>query len=319
MHKREIRKQFDRLANAKKIPDGYSYDSVDLKDSSRVFLSKGLAGTPLVLIEVDSAGPEKIPPIQLENIQITPASSGVVGKSNEVRDYYLLEFKGISSELIGIFFEMTSLLPDLLQSERSRLKVHKTVTSVIELFSDEYRERKKSVAGLWGELFVIRESGKPSEFVSAWHSSETERFDFYLPKSVVDVKVSLRGSRTHNVSHAQLESAPSRIAFIASIITQESPTGTSLEDLKDSIIDGLTDARLKQKVISVIAMTVGTQNVHLLQRRFDEDMARDSLRVFDAKEIPRISGPIPSGVSNLKYEVSLDLVAPKDVQLRGLI
>lgn len=318
MNKHEIKKQFDNLGSASKLPDGYSYDSVELKNMSRVFLAKSSSGAPLILIEVDSAGSEKIPAIQLENIQITPASPGVLGKSTEVRDYYILEFKGISSDLISIFFEITALLPDLLQSERSRLKVHKTVTSVIELFSDEYRERKKSVAGLWGELFVINESDSSTEFVRAWHSSEFERFDFYLPKTVVEVKVSLKGTRTHSISHAQLESEPAKATFMASIITQESPTGKSLEEMKDSIIDSLSDASLKQKVISIIAMTIGTQNLHLLQRRFDEDMARDSLRLFDTKRIPRVSSPLPIGVSNLKYDVSLDLVVPESRNLQSL-
>ena len=98
------------------------------------------------------------------------------------------------------------------------IRKKQTVDKFIELFKAIKEPPKKSIQGLWSELFLIEQSANPEKIISAWHSIPEEKFDFSFDKLRIEVKSSVTESRTHHFSLAQLNPVDNTEIIIASIL-----------------------------------------------------------------------------------------------------
>ena len=130
------------------------------------------------------------------------------------------------------------MVPSLGNSLDNKQITH-TVNKFIELFKVLKEPPKKTLQGLWSELFLIYQSNNPKKLVKAWHTVPEEKYDFSLEKLRIEVKSSSTRNRTHHFSLGQL-TAPSKCElFVASLFVEILAGGKSVEDLLNEIIGRL--------------------------------------------------------------------------------
>lgn len=189
----------------------------------------------------------------------------------------------------------------------SNKKIKQTVEKFIELFKAIKEPPKKSIQGLWSELFLIEQSNFPEKVILGWHSIPEEKFDFSFGKLRIEVKSSVTESRTHHFSLAQLNPVSDTEIIIASILLNTSITGLSVIELLKKISDKLdTFPKQKEKLHLLVYSTLGVEGERVTEIKFDYEFAKESLRYYKANDIPKIkTNNIPKEVSNVRFTSNL--------------
>ena len=209
---------------------------------------------------------------------------------------------------IDYFFGVVSGVLDELGSAPATSEVERAVRTVIDLFRALSVPGARAVQGVWSELFVIAESRDKECAARAWHSRPEERFDFVLDAERLDVKSSSDRSRRHYFSLEQLAPLPARAVYVASICAERAGNGVSLAAILDVACTGLANADAS-RIRSVTAQTLGSGFADALGAAFDLELARESLRYFDARDIPCVSLPVPPEVHEVHFRADLGRVA----------
>ena len=175
---------------------------------------------------------------------------------------------------------------------------------------------RKQIQGLWAELLVIERSLVPETVINAWHESPTSKYDFTLGRDKVEVKSTSSEERKHHFSLDQLNPSRNSRLLIASIIVRESGHGNggiSVRELLDKICMRVSSIDARMRLYKVIAETVGSDIHEMEDVFFDYVEASDTLRFFDANEVPGINKDnVMQGVSSVGF--NSDLTGIIDVQ-----
>jgi hypothetical protein len=100
-------------------------------------------------------------------------------------------------------------------------------------------------------------------------------------------------------------------ALIASLLVEQSSGGTSLFELWDSIRDYASgDTELVMKVERICVDALGESWSESTKRRYDSELARESLRFYNVNGIPRVTQDQPAGVSEIHFRSSLAHAQP---------
>ena len=198
------------------------------------------------------------------------------------------------------------LIKSLGQNPSSK-KIKHTVDKFIELFKAIKEPPKKSIQGLWSELFLIEQSSLPEKVILGWHSIPDEKFDFSFDKLRIEVKSSTTESRTHHFSSAQLNPIYDTKIVIASILINTSVTGLSVVDLMKKINSKLDDfPKQKEKLHLLVYSTLGVDVEKVNEIKFNYELAKKSLRFYKSEDIPKIKTTnIPKEVSNVRFTSNL--------------
>src|SRR5260370_2332339 len=188
----------------------------------------------------------------------------------------------------------------------SRDQISEAVQKLVDLFKRMADASRKALAGLWAELFLIARSSDPAFLLGAWHAIPEERFDFGHGIDRLDVKAASGGLRLHHFTLEQLRPAGHVRVLIASLLTERSEGGTSLNDLVDSIRARVADPDHLIRLDGVIAETLGQDWRAIQQNRFDLQEAIQSFRFIDAATIPSVANPTPPEVSAVHFFVGFD-------------
>ena len=169
---------------------------------------------------------------------------------------------------------------------------------------------KKSVQGLWAELFVIRNASNPSEVARAWHGTPAEQIDFVSGRHRVEVKSSSTRARIHHFSLLQLTPPAQARLVVASVFVESIGGGLSLRQLTEEIRAMLSaDPALLARFDAVFYATLGASWMEAMEERFDSELAVESLQFFDSVNIPKIEGSIPNAVRDVRFTSDLSGVA----------
>ena len=129
----------------------------------------------------------------------------------------------------------------------------------------------------------------------------------------MDVKATSTGRRSHEISFEQANPPEGTRGFFASIWIETAGGGTTLSDLLARI-----EARLRQqsvsvsKLRSVVAETLGNGLPTALNTRFDVQLARSSLLLYEAAAVPAVRPTLPVGISGLRFTSDFSGCAPID-------
>lgn len=167
----------------------------------------------------------------------------------------------------------------------------------------------RSLNGLFGELFIIRESRSPTTALRAWRVQDASRFDFTFGDFRLDAKTSSGRLRVHTFSYDQCNPPPGTVALAASLFIEQisgSPTLQILMDEVGSEVSAFPDLVLK--LHETVAATLGESLNHALSVGFDLRLARASLAFFDMRSIPAIRGDLPLGVGDVHFRSDLSAV-----------
>lgn len=178
-------------------------------------------------------------------------------------------------------------------------------SSISSLFDKERKVSEIELQGLFAELYTILYFSKKSCDLSRfWQSRNMMKFDFTLDeKKRIEIKSTIKSSRTHHFRHDQLLSELYDIKIV-SFLLQKNDFGLSLNELVERIQSIYHD---NYALLMHIESLIAHVDKDILEaQRYDEIHIKNNLKFFDAKDIPHFSEKTPDGVFNAEYDCCLD-------------
>lgn len=267
-------------------------------------VGRGLEGSVVVLTPPESQ-PE--PPTSLKRISLAPRIRCVVETPAQVEEIEagVVEFRDDEPELVDHFLAVAGALIELVGDAPTPGSVASGMQRLLRLFAAPDRGRGSEL-GVWGELLVMTMAADPVVFVDAWHASVDDRFDFACEGERLEVKTTARAERIHRFSLHQLVPVDGCSQHIASLMTDETDSGTSISELVDQVRSRLATTPDRQmKVLEQVAAILGTDWPRTARHRFDATAAAASLRLMETSVIPRVPlGPPEVLAVDLTVDVS---------------
>lgn len=292
---------FDRLKNKNTSNQTYEVFSVDDtcyfgkdKDNYIVFM------IPSLMIRVASVYQETRSLRFAFNKKCTFRNDDII----ETKVVHLLTCKERDEEKIMAFIRLTKAFA---QNDRDNDQYYlaRLFSSISSLFDKERKVSEIELQGLFAELYTIRYFGKKSCDLSRfWQSRNMMKFDFSISeKKRIEIKSTLKASRTHHFKHDQLLNELYDIHII-SFLLRKSDFGISLEDLVDEIREDYSD---NYALLMHIEMSIAHVDKDMMRGiKYDELYLKENLRYFSAKDIPHFNEKTPDGVFNAEYDCCLD-------------
>lgn len=307
--------EFQRLPRpSPKGEDGGRVFSVLELRKPRVWLAKTLDGRPAFLIRVFRSEGTRVVPVELPNLGVHHGCDVLLhqeGVPSRREVLSVLECRSGDPEVRSAFVHAVGNALPANDPELDEGALERLIDHLLELFRAFESAPLGTVLGLWGELFVMATARNTQDWVRAWHADPTARFDFSAPLEEVDVKTTLQARRTHVVGLDQLVQRTDRNPLLISIQTEENPTGPSLESLRQTVLEGTVQGETRAKIDRLVIQTLGRDWTTALQRSFDADLAKSSLRVYRCADVPRVTG-VPSEVSGVRFRVDLTHARPME-------
>lgn len=288
------------------------FASKELGESSHQ-IAKDMDGNPSLLLNVLPSG-RPTPSLMLKNFRVDyNLTCKITSSTNEIATGTYSVVRCLSSEpqTHTIFLDSMDMVLDKLRIGATDVQLSELISQICNLFVAMSKPASRPVQALWAELFFIRESPDPMQSIRAWRQSDSDSFDFLFDTLRVDVKSSSNKRRTHFFSFDQLNPPSNSLAVVASVFTDRVANGLSLGTLWESAKSHVkASPELLSRVDEVCLNSLGSSWKEATTVTFDEQLASDSLRYFSAEEIPRIEGPLPIGVSELRFKSDLSTAEP---------
>lgn len=304
---------FESLVLPLAQPSGNNFSAIPIPSFETHRLAKDVGGAPCLLLR-QPAGATRPAPIRLQNLLVAydvPCTITFPSGTKEQDSFTILKCSDADPRLFAHFLKIVSPVVVALGAMPTSAAVRRAISGLVELFQALTAPAKKSIQGIWAELFVIRKSSNPMGLTSAWHRLAHEHFDFASGSDRIEVKSSSNRRREHQFSLAQLSSPrPSRVV-IASVFVERVGGGFSLRRVFEEVRRLLMDnpALVVQFDASFYA-ALGTGWIDAMDECFDWELAEESLAFFDAGTVPRVPDPIPPTVSDVHFRSDLSGVTP---------
>ena len=278
-------------------------------------LGKDTDGRPVLLVATASGGARSRPaPIELEHVRVQHDVRCLLWHSpawSEEATFTLIHCQAGDRTLRDYFLGVVEGVLPLLGSSPSEGRVHEVIDALAELFRSLMMPARKSVQGLWAELFLIAEAADACALVAAWHVIPGEVYDFSASSQRLEVKSASGEERNHYFTLEQLHPPAGTRVLVASLFVKRAGGGQSLAELLDRVRPRVTgDPNLFLQVDRVVAASLGQSWRNALDDRFDCERAQESLHFYDAQSIPRIGQNLPPGVSDVRFKSDLTKATP---------
>jgi hypothetical protein len=269
-------------------------------------LSKDAQGKPLLLISiVDARSQKQTAPIVLEHLTVMPDMDCRISRPDgtlEAGRFTVVRCTGADATLQTYFLRIASTIVTSLKNRPTQFDVTYAINRLIELFRAMTKPPRKSVQGLWAELFLISQSRQPAILVNAWHTLPEDRYDFAMDDQRIEVKSVSGRLRQHHFSLEQLHPPEGVKTLVASVFVERSRAGESIVDFVEKIRVRLGNhSDLILHMDTIIALTLGDGWRHISEARFDRRLAKESLAFFEASAIPSVNPNLPVGVSGVRF------------------
>lgn len=293
-----------------------TFNAVPIPDYDQHRLARSSSGYPSVLLySRDVETTSYSTPVVLEHITVSYDQECRVtrpGLTAEEGRFTIVSCGG-PRYLENYFLQVIAALIAAIGNTPSKQDVRQAVDAMIELFRSLSRPPKQSVQGLWAEVFLISKSTNPALMAEAWHAYTTETYDFASGEERIEVKSTSGRTRTHYFSLEQLRPPPGSRVVVASVFVERSGAGSTLNSLIANLRTRLTDRPdLILKIETLVGATLGAAVRHGMAEGFDLELARASLRIYAASAIPSFDGPLPDGVSEVRFRADLEEVDELD-------
>lgn len=225
----------------------------------------------------------------------------------ETKVVHLLTCKEKDEDKIMAFIRLTKAFAQT-DRDNDQYYLSRLFSSLSALFDKERKVSEIELQGLFSELYTIIHFNKKScDLSKFWQSRNMMKFDFSISeKKRLEIKSTLRSSRTHHFKHDQLLSELYDI-YIISFMLRKSDFGIALEDLVETIRETYPDNY-------ALLMRIETSIAHvdkdiLREIKYDELYLKENIKYFNAKDIPHFNEKTPDGVFNAEYDCCLDTSA----------
>lgn len=319
----DLKEIYDKLPLPQKTsPNSFSAKAIKGYENHRV--AKNFNDNPSLLIFISESNQDFFIANQnLFNIKVTHNVKCEIQTNNKVsqNNFSVVSYIGKNDDVKDVFLKTCQVLIKSLDQSPTNKKIKQTVDKFIELFKAIKEPPRKSIQGLWSELFFIEQSDFPEKVILGWHSIPEEKFDFSFDKLRIEVKSSATESRTHHFGSAQLNQINDTEIIIVSILINTSVAGLSVIDLMKKINSKLSDfPKQKEKLHLLVYSTIGIDVERLNEIKFSYELAKESLRFYKSEDIPKIeSTNIPREVSNVKFTSNLMNSKHLEIEIDSLL
>lgn len=263
-------------------------------------------GNPTLLIATESANQRSsVLPVEFSNLSFRPRCQCRVKLDSlpeAIQTLAVLKCTTDDPALRDYFLRALSGALDALPEIPSEQAVGEAVSRLVELFRALEAPPRKSLQGLWCELFLISRSAQIRQVALAWHSDPLALFDFAAGADRLEVKSVLGGIRRHHFSLAQLTPSLGIHVLVASFVLEESGRGLSIAALWEEVAGRreLT-VEFKNRLLHVLTAALGRDWRKANRVAFDPEIAFRDLRLYEATAIPKVSPSIPVEVSEVHF------------------
>ena len=309
---------FQALDTARTTGSEDRFSAIPIPGYGQHRLGKDAQGHPLLLISVLEDRSQREPdPIFLEHLTVEYNLGCRVSRpdgTSEEELFTVVRCINADTTLQTYFLKVAASIIISLKDQSTHSDVAHAVNQLIELFRAMAKPPRKSVQGLWAELFLISQARQPAILVDAWHTDPRERYDFAMDEQRIEVKSFSGQIRQHHFSFEQLHPPEGVKVLVASVHVESSQAGESIDDLRQKIrdrLEGNLDALLH--IDTTIALTLGDGWHRASEERFDQGLAAESLAFYEASAIPSVDPNLPTSVSDVRFRSNLTEVAPAEV------
>jgi len=242
-------------------------------------------------------------PIRLEHLSVDHNAHCTIHTNGGVTEghFTIIRCHNAPVSLHDLFLRLAEPLVRKIPPQPTPSDVHRTVTAIVELFRAAARPATKTLQGLWSELFLIAQAQNPGVLLQAWHTTIDERYDFANGPQRIEVKSTSTRVRQHVFSLEQLSPPAGTRLIIASLFAERSAGGTSVADLLDTIGNAVSSATLLADAQRIAYVSLGNNWREGVATKFDRELATASLCYIDAAHAPSIPGPLPPGVTQVRF------------------
>jgi hypothetical protein len=305
----DLERIFNTLEAPTRVSNGASYSAYPIPNIESHRLAKGTDGAPSLLVSVTDSGQVRPVPVVLEHLRVQHDVDCVIslldGTTARGR-FTVISCTDADRTLHAYFLRVASAIVMSLGATPSVLAVSQLISGLTELFHAMAESPRKSVQGLWAELFLIARSREPSVLIRAWHVNREDRYDFNAASQRVEVKSASGRVRLHHFSLEQLNPPAGTSVLIASVFVEPAGAGTSLGELADRVRDRVGNSpELLLRVDRTVTLTLGCNWRQALEERFDWELAQGSVEFFESWAIPAVGPGVPAGVSEVRFRSDL--------------
>lgn len=165
------------------------------------------------------------------------------------------------------------------------------------------------LVGLWGELYLIAESGNVLSAVRSWCSHKEAKYDFVSCDFALEVKTTVKPTRQHRFSIEQLRPAGDFQVFVASLQVIEVPSGRSVPEMMELVLGHLHDGDLRHAFLHR-CVSKGGADLYRSTLTLQCLPGGGSLTLLRAKDIPVPTIAVGDPISQVRFDVDLSRVSP---------
>ena len=266
-------------------------------------IGKNYKGLPSILINTKKNN-DLVAPYKGMNIRLRFDINCKIHEENERENYTILSCISNDDQTIKIFLDICETTISQLGKEPTSKEIKEKTQIIIDLFK-ELPNKRSSIIGLWGELFLITSSRSISKCLEAWHQHSEDKYDFYNDNEALEVKCTTKTDRKHQFKHDQLISNLTD-HYVSSIMARENFTkGLSVVDLYNKIKEKNLSNHLSNKLKIAYYKIVGKiPEEELNDYRYDFDFAKKNLLYFKVSELSTLVNNDQS-ISDIKYTIDL--------------
>lgn len=272
---------------------------------------------PSLLFEAQES--DEQPDIRLKSVEVDfvrHCEISVEGGDALSGTFTAIRFKEDDVDLVRIFLRLLEEAFLDNTDQRSSQAIRSKIIDIADVFR-RLETSIKDVIGLWGELHVIRRSHDPARVARAWCLAKSAQFDFLGKDHAVEVKATTKQQRVHRFSMEQLRPSSGQTTYICSVLLVELPTGMTLGELIEEVLELIDDADDRHRVFHQCLLK-GGKDIYSSTLSLSVFPNGVSTAVFDARTIPVPSVEDSAPIYNVKFDVDLseeEPLASQDAEL----
>lgn len=298
---------FNELRSRNKSLDNcFTAQNLPFSDTHKLGVSE--KGYPMFFIHSSLTGPVSNYNLDLISVLFNQHCSLILDDVRKEMNnvYTIVALKTDNPDLVNFFLDVICIVLDKIGDEPNPKLLESEIEKLVKLFHCFSKPPKKTIQGLWAELFVIEHSALPEYLIQAWHTETNDIFDFNDGIDKLEVKSTSKSKRIHSFSLNQLSPNQESNLIIASLFVLPSGKGLTIFDLMDSIEKKLTSLETKIKLDEIVSSTLGVDFEKAGDFYYDYQSAADSYNLYYYKDIPSIpTKEIPLEISNIHFECDL--------------
>jgi len=275
------------------------------------FIGKDRDSRACLLVATIDDSQRQPSPIRLESLDVQFELPCRLKKERELAKngrFTVIRCRSLDGETVRYFLSVCEVVLRTIGDNPARREIASAVHRLAVIFQKTQKPPARTVNGLFGELYLLSRSSNPARALTAWRIDDAARFDFVDGDVRLDVKTTSSRERTHIFSYEQCNPPPGTIAVAASMFVERVSRGISLRSLLDHIAEIVgPQIDLALKLHEVTAATLGTSLNESMSLSFDGKLAESSLRFFNLTNLPAIRGPLPAGVSGVRFRSDLSM------------